>query len=333
MRFIDNCIKYKLFEVQNKFEENTESEIGVVIAVSGGADSLALADLLNKSKNRFKLKLCIAHFEHGLRGKESIDDAEFVKEFADERKLDCVVESGNVRSYAESKKLSIETAARELRYNFLKDICQKLNYNFIALAHHADDQAETILMRILRGAGSVGLSAMRAKTGNLLRPLLTFRKSELEDYCRQQNIIPRIDSTNFETNTTRNKIRLDLLPKLKEYNPIIVETLCRLGDSTAEDADFIQNEALKIFPETIRRKDNLELSQKKIIVQHVAMQRAIIRLFVEKSTGSIKDFGFIHFESIRRVLINNLKGVELPHKFRADLKKGWLSIKKEKNQN
>ncbi|MBR1728657.1 MAG: tRNA lysidine(34) synthetase TilS [Selenomonadaceae bacterium] len=321
LRFIDNCVKNKIFESQNN--------LGVVIAVSGGADSLALMDLLQKSQRRFKLKLCVAHFDHGLRGNESIADAEFVKKITSDRGIDCIIESGDVRSFAESQKLSIETAARELRHKFLERVRQSLNFDLIALAHHADDQAETILMRIIRGAGSIGLSAMKVKSDRLIRPLLNFRKSELENYCAKVGLIPRIDSTNFETDATRNKIRLELLPLLKNYNPAIVESLCKLGATTAEDTNFIQSEALKIFPTAIRFNDQIELSKAVIKNQHITIQRALIRLFVEKSIGSVKDFEFVHIESIRRVMTDNLKGVELPHKFRADLKKDWLSIKKK----
>ena len=327
MQFINICNKNKIFDTL-KTEFNADTKVGVVVAVSGGADSLALADLLHRSQRRFKLNLCIAHFEHGLRSEESLADAEFVKQFAAQRELSCIVESGDVKTFAESQKLSIETAARELRYKFLEEVRQRLNFDIIALAHHADDQAETILMRILRGTGSIGLSAMQVKSGNLIRPLLNFRKSELEQYCQNKNITPRIDFTNFEIDATRNKIRLDLIPKLRDYNPSIVETICRLGAATADDAEYIKSEALKIFPFAIRNSPCMELSQAVIKSHHVAIQKALIRLFVEKSIGSAKDFEFIHFESIRRVLIDNLKGVELPNKLRADLKRGWLSIKK-----
>ena len=326
MRFIDSCNKYKIFDIA------VADKIGVVAAVSGGADSLALADLLNRSQRRFNLNICIAHFEHGLRGEESMADAEFVRQFADERGIKFIVESGDVKTFAESNKLSIETAARELRYKFLESVRKKLNFDIIALAHHADDQAETILMRMLRGSGSIGLAAMQIKSERLIRPLLPFKKVELEAYCQSRNIIPRIDSTNFETEATRNKIRLELLPKLKEYNPAIVETLCRLGAATTADADFIQIEAAKIFPSVTRITDKIEISSTLVKKYHVAIQRALIRLFVEKSIGSVKDFEFIHFDSIQRVLTENLKGVELPHKFRADLKKGWLSISKKSSQ-
>ena len=321
LRFIDTCIKNKIFNTSINSTTN-----GLIVAVSGGADSLALADLLHRSQRRFRLDLCIAHFEHGLRGEESLADAEFVKKFAADRGIKCIVESGDVKSFAEAQKLSVETAARELRHKFLESVRQRLNFDLIALAHHADDQAETILMRILRGTGSVGLSAMQSKSGKLLRPLLNFRKSELEAYCEQRNISPRIDSTNFELDATRNKIRLDLLPMLSQYNPLIVETLCRLGEVSASDSEFITQEAQKIFPKAIQ---DGKLSQAVLISQHISIQRALIRLFIENTLGSAKDFEFIHFESIRRVLIDNLKGVELPHKLRADLKRGWLSIRKK----
>ena len=323
MRFIDNCIK------NNIFENHTDSEIGLIVAVSGGADSLALADLLYHSQRRFKLKLCIAHFEHGLRGKESIEDAEFVKAFSAERNLNCIVESGNVIEFANVNKLSIETAARELRYNFLENLRQHLNFDLIALAHHADDQAETILMRILRGTGSIGLSAMKIKSGKLIRPLLNFKKSQLEEYCQKQDLKPRIDCTNFEADATRNKIRLNLMPTLQEYNKSIVDTLCRLGESAAEDSEFIRMETLKIFPNAYK---DFKLSQNIVKSQHVAIQRMLIRMFVQKSVGDLKDFEFIHFEAIRRVLVNNLQGVELPRKYRADLKRGWLKITCSQNR-
>ena len=324
MRFIDICNKNKVFSFD--FKSDVEGKLGILVAVSGGADSLALADLLHRSQRRFKLNLCIAHFEHGLRGDESLADAEFVRKFAAERDINCIVESGKVKNFAESQKLSIETAARELRYKFLESVRQRLNFDAIALAHHADDQAETILMRILRGTGSIGLAAMQSRSGKLIRPLLNFRKTELEKYCKQQNITPRIDATNFETDATRNKIRLDLLPILNQYNPLMVENLCRLGEVASSDSEFIIMQAQGILTEAIQED---KLSQSVVLSQHVAVQRALIRLFVEKSIGSIKDFEFIHFESIRRVLIDNLKGVELPHKLRADLKRGWLSIRRK----
>ena len=313
-RFIDNCATEKIFEGVHK----------ALIAVSGGADSLALAELMISSRQRFNLELCIGHFEHGLRGQESIDDAAFVKAFAEERGIKFIGGHGDVKAYAAAEKISVETAARTLRYEFLS----KQNFDAIALAHHADDQAETILMRLLRGATSSGLSAMKFRTfskdyGLLLRPLLRFRKVELETFCRERKLSPRVDATNFELDATRNRIRLELIPTLERFNPALVETLCRLADVTAEEADFIDEQAEKIFPAVVRENSIVRAEFLKL---HPALQRVVIKKFLAQVKGSAKDFGFVHFEEVRKVLINGLRGVELPKNLRANLTKGKLSI-------
>ncbi|MBQ4404144.1 MAG: tRNA lysidine(34) synthetase TilS, partial [Selenomonadaceae bacterium] len=296
---------------------------------SGGADSLALAQLMINSRQRFKLELVIAHFEHGLRGRASLDDAAFVKNFAEERGIKFISGRGDVKNFAAENKISIETAARTLRYEFLSDVRRDLNCEAIVLAHHADDQAETILMRLLRGATSTGLSAMKFRTlseyGLLIRPLLRFRKVELENFCREKNLSPRLDATNFELDATRNRIRLELIPTLEKFNPALIETLCRLGEVTAEESDFIAAQAEKIFPAVV--KDNA-LVRAEFLKLHPALQRIVIKKFLAQVTGSAKDFGFVHFEGVRKVLIHGTAGVELPKNLRADLKKGRLYITK-----
>ena len=313
-RFIDNCAAEKIFCGVHK----------ALIAVSGGVDSLALAELRIDSRRRFGLELCIGHFEHGLRGQESIDDAAFVKAFAEERGIKFIGGRGDVKAYAAAEKISVETAARNLRYEFLS----KQNFDAIALAHHADDQAETILMRLLRGATSAGLSAMKFRTfskdyGLLIRPLLRFRKVELETFCRERKLSPRLDATNFELDATRNRIRLELIPTLERFNPALVATLCRLAEVTAEEADFIDEQAEKIFPAVVR--DN-SIVRAEFLKLHSALQRVVIKKFLAQVTGSAKDFGFVHFEGVRKVLIHGLRGVELPKNLRANLTKGKLSI-------
>ncbi len=316
-KFIDVCATEKIFDDVHK----------ILIAVSGGADSLALAELLRSSRQRFGFELVIAHFEHGLRGQPSLDDAAFVKNFSDERGITFVGGKGDVRTFAAEKKISVETAARILRYDFLSNARQRLGCDAIALAHHADDQAETILMRLLRGATNAGLSAMKFRMhsdyGLLIRPLLKFRKADLENFCRRKNLSPRLDMTNFITDATRNRIRLELLPMLETFNPALVETLCRLGTVAAEEADFLDMHTEKIFPTVVR---NNSIVRAEFVKLHPALQRAVIKKFIAQVTGSAKDFGFVHFDGIRKVLLNNLSGVELPKNLRADLKHERLII-------
>lgn len=320
-KFIDVCQAEKIFSTQK-----------IVVAVSGGADSLALADLLFHSRQRFGLQLCIAHYEHGLRGQISIDDAEFVKRFAENLGAEFFCEHGDVKNFATENKISIETAARKLRYNFLDRVRRQKNFDAIALAHHANDQAETILMRLLRGATSSGLAAMKfkfdsAEYGLLLRPLLRFKKVELENYCAERGIVPRVDATNFETDATRNKIRLELLPALAKFNPNIVDTLCRFAEVTAEETNFIDVEVEKIFSCVVTNQN--EILRGEFLKLHTTLQRAVVKKFLAATTG-IEDFGFVHFESVRKVLEKSLAGVELPHNFRADLRKGKLTVRKNK---
>lgn len=317
-KFIDLCQAEKIFPPRK-----------IVVAVSGGADSLALSDLLHRARNLFQLELCIAHFEHGLRGQASLDDAAFVKSFAENLGVEFYCENGDVQTFAAAQKISVETAARQLRYEFLARVRLQKNFDAIALAHHADDQAETILMRLMRGAASTGLSAMKfcatSQYGVLLRPLLRFRKSELEDYCRRKNLVPRVDATNFDATATRNKIRLELLPALEKFNPAIVKSLCRFGEISAADSDFISAETEKIFPRVVR---NGKILRDEFLKLHPAIQREVVRKFIAEQTGGIVDFGFTNFEAVRKVLTNNLIGVELPKNFRANLKRGMLTISK-----
>lgn len=320
-KFIDTCATEKIFDGVGK----------ILIAVSGGADSLALAELMINSRRRFNLELCIAHFEHGLRGQVSLDDANFVRNYAEERGIKFIGGNGNVKAFAAEKNFSVETAARTLRYEFLSNVRRDTNCDAIALAHHADDQAETILMRLLRGATSTGLAAMKFRTlsddyGLLIRPLLRFRKVELENFCRRRNLSPRLDVTNFELDATRNRIRLELIPTLEKFNPALIETLCRFAEVTAEESDFIAAQTDKIFSIVVR---NNSIVRAEFLKLPPAIQRAVIKKFLAQVTGSAKDFGFVHFEGVRKVLLNGLAGVELPKNFRADLRNKKLTITKK----
>lgn len=228
----------------------------LVIACSGGVDSLALVDSLARLRRQLGLELIVAHFEHGIRGAESQSDALFVEKVARARKLAFFVGHADVPREAAARALSIETAARKLRYEFLERIRCARAASYILTAHHADDQAETILMHLLRGSGAAGLTGMRpiSLATHIARPLLGMTKQELRDYCLARDLVWREDSTNEEIDCTRNRIRLGLLPTLKRYNPNIVARLNSMGELLLAENDFIERQALAEY-ERLRGED------------------------------------------------------------------------------
>ncbi|MEN3038582.1 MAG: tRNA lysidine(34) synthetase TilS [Candidatus Kryptonium sp.] len=220
----------------------------IVVAVSGGVDSIVLLDLLNELKNQLKLELIVAHFNHKLRGEESDEDENFVRDFASKLELECYVRSEDTREYCKNKKISIQEGARELRYNFFETLRLLKGFDKIATAHNANDNAETILLNLFRGSGVNGLAGIQLKRGNIIRPLLFATRDEIEAYALEKGLSYRIDSSNFKTAYRRNYIRLKLLPLISEnINPGIIETLNRTAQIFSELGEFVRYEVSKII--------------------------------------------------------------------------------------
>ena len=300
---------------------------GIVIACSGGVDSVVLTDLLRRLRRHWRLRLCVAHFEHGIRGEESKEDALFVKKLAQAWEIPFYMESADVPEYAGKCHLSVETAARELRHAFLQRVRSEHGYDVIALAHHADDQAETVLMRILRGTGIKGLAAMRRRQGKLIRPLLSFRKEELRQYCAEQSLDFREDRTNQIPDVLRNRVRLELLPKLRmEYNPSICEMLGQLAQAAAETQDHLDAEMERVWPRVVCRRAQWEISRDAYLELPPILQRNILRAYLERVFGNVRDVGFQHYEALHLVLLKGKTGAraELPHGKVMELSYGWL---------
>lgn len=207
----------------------------VLIAVSGGIDSMTLLDIIVRLAPMYRLQLGVAHFDHGLRGEESREDAAFVVDQAKLRGIKSYVGHGDVKKYAQDHKLSIEEAARKCRYAFLERVARKHGFSVVMTGHTANDNAETLLMNLLRGTGVSGLAAIPpvrilAKGVLLTRPLLGMDRKEIESYAGEAELEWRNDSTNASAKHTRNRLRHELMPVLEGYNPSIIATL----NSTAE---------------------------------------------------------------------------------------------------
>ena len=257
----------------------------IVVACSGGPDSLTLASVLLAMREKWGLELRIAHFEHGIRGEASEADAAFVRDFAEAHGVPCSVVHEDVPAFAGRARLSLETAARERRYAFLEKTAREMGEGaLIATGHHAGDQAETVIMHLLRGSGVDGLAGVRPRAGTRIRPLLCVTRAEIEAYCREKGLTPRTDETNFLPDAARNRVRLEVLPALRRYSPAADEALCRLAEAEAEIVDFLQEAAGAVWDEAATERDGEWHIRRDIYRrQPAAVRKALLRRWAEKA--------------------------------------------------
>ncbi|MTI82134.1 MAG: tRNA lysidine(34) synthetase TilS [Firmicutes bacterium] len=288
----------------------------VLVAVSGGADSVVLLHILYSLRQQLNISLHVAHLDHMFRGEESREDANFVKLLCQSWQLPHTIVAKDVALYQEQRGLSSQVAAREVRYNLLNEVAETHGASRIALAHHADDQAETVLINLIRGAGPGGLAGISPVRDNLyIRPLLEIRRRQIERYCQQNALQYRTDSSNLKTIYLRNKIRMHLLSKLEEeYNSEIVPALGRMADLCRVDDSYLEQQAnekwLSLQP-LINEKSVVFIKQK-FEQLHLSMQRRVIRLAWEKMIGEQKNLSRYHVDSIIEQCGSSRAVVELP---------------------
>jgi tRNA(Ile)-lysidine synthase len=245
----------------------------IVLGISGGPDSVCLLDVLAVLSKKYNFKLYIVHINYNLRGKDSQQDELLVRKLAKKYDIKVSVFSPEKSEYTEN----LENSLREIRYEYFEKIRQNLGFDVIAVAHNQDDQAETVLMRIIRGSGLNGLSAMRAKTGKIIRPLLKTSRKEILAYIKQNKYVYRVDKSNADTKLIRNKIRHRLLPYLeKNFNPAIKKTLSEWSISVADDYAFISENSRKKNIGTYQ-KEKYCFKVKLFLKQESAIQRQILR--------------------------------------------------------
>lgn len=221
----------------------------VLVALSGGADSVCLTHILKGLSNELKIEVYAAHLNHGIRGGEAEHDEMFAKAFCDKIGVPFISKTVKVEEVAAAEGLGVEEAGRKERYAFFGEVCRMGGQNVIATAHNRDDLAETVLMRIIRGTGIDGLSGIKfVREDGVVRPLLKISRAEIEEYCRENSLSYCTDSTNADNNYTRNRIRNELIPYIKEnFNPNIIETLANLSQSAGHDSDFLEGYAKRLY--------------------------------------------------------------------------------------
>lgn len=278
-------------KVQNIIFQNNlfNREAKIILAISGGPDSVCMLDIFSRLQKKYSLDLIIAHVNYNLRGKDSMRDEKFVQDLATKYNLEIFVQSIEI-----PKKKVSENYLRNIRYDFFEKLREDCNFDCIAVAHNSDDQVETFLMRIIRGSGMSGLTAMKFKNEKIIRPLLSISREEILKYFQENNLKYRTDRTNTQNLFLRNKIRNKLIPSLeKNFNPNIKETIFDSLVSISEDSEYLEKTALK---------NSKILEIEKLEKLHPAILRRVLRNNLKKTKGDLKNISARNIEEIIKII-------------------------------
>ena len=326
---------------------NLTSSDTVVVGISGGPDSTCLLDVLAKIRGRLGVhfRLHAAHLIHDFRGQEKYDDAQFVREFCERCGHELTVDEVDVAAYqVETGISSFEQAARDLRYEFLGKVATSVGARFVAVAHTADDLAETVLLHIARGSGIHGLRGMEevgtwpypgiGEAPQVWRPLLGVRRVDTVGYCQRRGTGYRDDSTNYMEDFARNRVRMNLMPTLaKQLNPRIVGALGRLARTASSQLDFMEARADEhwpaVAPEAVTPEGVLRLRKDSLADLHPASQALILRRAWTMVSGSSKRLAERHLQALQAMARRNISGktVALPGGYTVRTEGDWLEFR------
>jgi len=300
----------------------------VVVGVSGGPDSLCLLHTLWT----LGYKVHVAHLNHRLR-EEADAEADFVLKLARELKLPTSLGLADVKNHQHQSHLSLEESARELRYEFLTSVARSIGATKIAVGHTASDQAETLLLQIIRGTGSLkGMDAcVKYHDGmKVVRPLLRIKREEILKYLEQQGLAYQIDYSNLSPAFLRNRIRLELIPLLKDYNPRIEEALFRLSHILRDESSFLEGEVEEVYGSLAQKKEGEVILSLDISRLHPALVRRLIRRAMREAGGNLRDVELKHIEEVRRALSwRPGRRLCLPHGFTLLTGRGCVVVKRD----
>ena len=324
--------------------ELPQANAQVIVAVSGGADSTALLLLLDESikANKLNVELCLAHLDHGLRKDEGPQDARWVKALARQLGYEIAVKSVNVRRLAAKTGDNLEQAARRARYEFLANVADKKQAQILLTGHTLDDQAETVLLNLLRGSGSGGLGGIEPvrplSKGNetlLARPLLSWaRRRDTESYCRSRGVDIRVDEMNADERFARVRVRRRLLPLMESFNPKIVESLARAAELIREDSVILEHAAKRLlelsseYDGVPKAKDRgrPRLRLELFATAQPALRRRALRQWINECRGDLRRVERVHIAAVESLLLGERGGrvVELPGGAKISRTRGWL---------
>ena len=309
-RVLETVKKYNMIKDEDK----------VVIGVSGGPDSMTLLNILNNLKEKLNIKIYVAHINHMIR-KEADEETEYVRQFCENIGVDFFAKRIKVEEEAKKQKIGTEEAGRNIRYEFFEEVAKKVGANKIATAHNSNDNAETVLMNIIRGTSVSGLKGIeKIREGKFIRPIIECSREEIEEYCKEQKLDPKYDKTNYENIYTRNKIRNLLIPYLqKEFNPNVIEGINRLSSIAAEEEQFLNNIVEKEYKKLSISVNNVSYTQNKpnSNVKEVldlkefnkldnVIKSRLVLYTISKAYGKVTGIEKIHIDDIIKLCNNNI---------------------------
>ena len=276
----------------------------VLIGVSGGPDSISLLNILYE----LGYNICTAHVNHGLR-ENAENDEKYVAKFCEERNIPCFIKRVKLKEIESD--MTTEELGRKIRYEFFEEVMNQESCTKIATAHNANDNAETVLMNMIRGTGLSGLKGIEISRDNIVRPILEITRNEIEEYCEKENLNPCHDESNDETIYTRNKVRLELIPYIeKNINSNIVNNINRMSEIISEEEVFLNNLAEEAYYDCLiaAEEGRTVCNLKKFNSYENIIQKRLIIKYITKTLGNAKDIEKVHIEDILKLCKNNVGG-------------------------
>lgn len=327
-------MKQKILETIKKYNLIQEND-SIVIGVSGGPDSICLLHILNELKSELNFKIYVAHINHMIR-KEADEETEYVQEFCNKLGIECYIKRIDVVKIANNLKRGTEETGRQIRYQFFNEILEKTKSNKIATAHNNNDKVETILMNILRGSGTSGLKGIEAIRDNkYIRPLIEVTREEVEEYCKENKLNPKIDKSNKENIYTRNKVRNIVIPYIKkEFNPNIIKTINRLSEVITEENEYLEKITKQKFKEIcidisyIKTEVGIKqivLDLKKFNNLELVIKRRVILYTINELLGNTVGIEKVNIDDIIKLCSNNIG-----NKYLKPIKNLKVLVKKSK---
>jgi tRNA(Ile)-lysidine synthase len=319
-----------IFETIRKHQLTAPGE-SIAAGVSGGPDSVCLLHVLYSLRQTLGINLYAVHVNHMLRAEEADLDEEYTVSICRELGVPLHVVRIDAAAEAKIKGISIEEAGREIRYREFRKFAKETGATKIAVAHNRNDQAETVMLNIIRGTGVTGLAGMEYMRDGIIRPLLCAGRDEIEQYCALAGLSPRIDSSNLHEDYTRNKVRLALIPYINEkFGADITDSLCRLAENAAMDESFMERYSGEAYIKALRDKGDgfVRLDNDKLRSLDPAVRMRVLRMAVRDAAGSVKGLGSVHYQALSDLIVRGETGArsELPKGIRAVVSYGILAI-------